>query len=268
MFSFDSVSSADESWSATVTTQTVEYGFDITDNINIEPPTYDINASISNYSLFSPDKEIVWNGDTFSSLSEPDYERHIRAREELLKIFTERSILTLVESSANSNNTDLQQKYDELISGHYREIENCVITSLSIGHPDNATGVFYVSLKLQKIFIALVTTTELSESEMIPSLRPLVVNTNNVSSKASSSDDSGTDDGNNVAEAVTDSGTKSDVFSGGISQSEGQAYRLRELKPIQDKIVAEKKLLEVQKRTGQNWMIVERSGAYYLEPTG
>ena len=44
IISFDSISSFDESWSATVTTQTVEKGFNISDNINIEPPTYDIRA--------------------------------------------------------------------------------------------------------------------------------------------------------------------------------------------------------------------------------
>ena len=51
ILSFDCITSFDESWAATVTTQTVEYGFDVTDNINIEAPTYSIVAIISSYSL-------------------------------------------------------------------------------------------------------------------------------------------------------------------------------------------------------------------------
>lgn len=270
VLSFDAVTAYDESWSSTVTTQTVEYGFDITDNINIEPPTYSIDAIISSYSLFNLDKEIVWDGEGFSNPQSSDEDKiHIKAREELLKIFTDRSILTLVESTVNSSEPDYEQRYEGLKASHFKEIDNCVMTSLSISSPDKGGEAFYVSIKLQKIFVAMVTTTELSESEMNPALTGLLVNNTNVASKTSSSDESGTEDGSNVAQATTDSGVPSEAkTTTGLSQAEGQAYRLRELKPIQSQIEAEKKLLEVQKSTGQNWMIIKRSDGYYLEPTG
>ena len=177
VISFDSVTSSDESWSATVTTQTVEKGFNITDNINIEPPTYSIEAVISSYSLFNLDNEIVWDGETFKNSGNFDANSHIVARDEIIRIFTERSVLSLVESSSNSSDENLKKRYEELQAGHYKETDNCVMTSLSISHPDSGTGAFYVSIKLQKIHIALVTVSELPADEVSPLVIPLLVDT-------------------------------------------------------------------------------------------
>lgn len=188
IISFDSITSFDESWAATVTTQTVEYGFNVTDNINIEAPTYSIDAVISSYSLFDRGNEIVWDGEDFNVSSENDTERHIKARDEIIRIFKERSILTLIESGANSNNENLDSKYSELTSGYFNETPNCVITSLGISHPNKGTGAFYVTMKVQKINVAMVTAVELTKEEMSPTLKGMVVTPTVASSKSKTVD--------------------------------------------------------------------------------
>lgn len=189
VISFDSITSMDEAWSATVTSQTVEYGFNISDNINIEAPTYSISAMISSYSLFDLDKEIVWDGETFKSKGESDFNSHVRAREEIIKVFSDRSLVTLVESSANTSNVlskndiggavvdpeKLKAGYEELKSGYHKEIDNCIMTSLSISHPDSGTGAFYITMNLQKIVMADVAVAELLGDEKRPAVRPLMM---------------------------------------------------------------------------------------------
>ena len=97
IISFDSITSMDESWNATVTSQTVEYGFNISDNTNIEAPTYNISSTISSYSLFRKDREITWNGEEFKTESEPNLNYHIEVREQLIKVFSDRKLVTLIE---------------------------------------------------------------------------------------------------------------------------------------------------------------------------
>lgn len=189
VISFDSVSSVDESWSATVTSQTVEYGFNITDNINIEAPSYSISAVLSSYSLFNKNKEIVWDGESFESLSEDNIKNsHVIARDEIIRVFKERSIVSLIESDSNSDNANLSEKYNEITSGYSREIDTCVITSLSIGHPDSGTGAFLVSLNVQQINLAKVDISELGEGEKRALLKPLMKVYEPVKSKSSKED--------------------------------------------------------------------------------
>lgn len=189
VISFDSVSGVDESWSATVTSQTVEYGFNISDNINIEAPTYSITAILSSYSLFNQDKEIVWDGQDFTTPTETDRDSHIAARDEIIEIFKDRSIVTLIESTANSNNSNLDEKYQEITSSYNREIDTCVIKSLSIGHPDQGTGAFIVSMTIQKVNLARIEISELEEGEKRALLRPLMKTREDV--KTSSSKEEG-----------------------------------------------------------------------------
>lgn len=174
VISFDSISSVDESWSATVTSQTVEYGFNISDNINIEAPTYTIAATLSSYSLFNQDKEIVWDGQDFTSSDVTDRNSHVEARDKIIDLFKDRSIITLIESTANSNNKDVTEKYKEITSAYNREIDTCVMTSLSIGHPDQGTGAFLVAITIQKVNLAKVEISELAEGEKRALVRPLM----------------------------------------------------------------------------------------------
>lgn len=176
IISFDSITSMDESWNATVTSQTVEYGFNISDNTNIESPTYNISATISSYSLFRKDREITWNGEEFKTESEPNLNFHIEVREQLIKVFSDRKLVTLIESSVNSDNTNNRVKVEELKSGYFKEIDDCIITSLSFSHPDTGSGAIKADIKLQKIVMANVAITELAEGEKRALLRELPVN--------------------------------------------------------------------------------------------
>ena len=176
IISFDSVASMDESWSATVTSQTVENGFNITDNINIESPTYNINATLSSYSLFAKSREIVWDGNTFKTEGDANLNYHIEVREQIKKVFSERRVVTLVESSVNSSDTDDTTKVNELKSGYFKEIDTCIITSLNFSHPDSGTGAITVSMTLQKITVAKVAISELMEGEKRALIKPLAVN--------------------------------------------------------------------------------------------
>lgn len=174
--SFDSITSMDESWSATVTSQTVENGFNITDNINIESPTYNINATLSSYSLFAKNREIVWDGSTFKTEGEANLNYHIGVRDQMIRVLSERRVVTLVESSANSYDADVPTRVNELKSGYFKEIDNCIITSLSFSHPDTGTGAILANISLQKITVAKVAVSELLEGEKRALIRPLAVN--------------------------------------------------------------------------------------------
>lgn len=185
IISFDSVSSMDEAWTATVSTQTVEKGFNISDNINIEPEVYSIEAIISSYSLFIKEKEISWDGSSFRSRGQSDKQSHVKARDELIKIFKEGSVLSLLETTANSVSSNLGEKYKELRSGYVKETEDCVITSMSISHPSAGTGAFFVSLKLQKIYTASVRVEELPEGQTVPLLTQMQAKEASVASNSS-----------------------------------------------------------------------------------
>lgn len=176
IISFDSITSMDESWNATVTSQTVEYGFNISDNTNIESPTYNISSTISSYSLFRKDREITWNGEEFKTESEPNLNFHIEVREQLIRVFSDRKLVTLIESSVNSDNTNDKVKVEELKSGYFKEIDDCIITSLSFSHPDTGSGAIKADIKLQKIVMANVAITELTEGEKRALLREMPVN--------------------------------------------------------------------------------------------
>lgn len=267
IFSFDSISSFDESWTATVTTQTVEKGFNISDNINIEPPSFDIQAVISSYSLFKKNKEIVWDGEQFATDSDDDDPySHTKAREELLKIFTDRSIITVVESSINSDRDVLSERLTEITSGYYKEIDNCVITSISISHPDSSSGAFSVSLKLQKIFVAVVETNEVTKESMIPLLRPVLVDTKDSASKTKVKDENG-DLVDVVAVDDTDLNDGSTKYVG-MTDAEGARKTVKVLTPYRNELEAIQAAQRKSASSKQNWEARLESGAWWLYPTG
>ena len=176
IIAFTSISSMDESWNATVTSQPIEFGFNVTDNINIENPTYNIVATISSYSLFRENKEIVWDGESFSTKGNSNLNFHTDVRNQMIRVFSQRKTLTLIESSVMSDNVDDKGYVDELKSGYFKEIEDCVITSLSFSYPENSTGAINVNMKLQKLTIAKTVVSELEEGEKRALLRPLATN--------------------------------------------------------------------------------------------
>ena len=270
IISFDAVTSFDESWSATVTTQTVEKGFNISDNVNVEPPTYSIDAIISSYSLFNLENEIVWDGKGFIGNENSQSNSHVVARDELIKVFKDKAVITVVESSINSNTLNLDAKYEELQGGHFREIGNCVISSLSIGHPDSGTGAFYVSLKIQQVFTATVQIEMLPEGEAIPSVRPLLAEEKSEGSEKSEKDKKdGDDELDNPEEPKDEDIEKSDkVVDVGMTQAQGERVKTENLAVHRYELKAIEEARLRTAATGQSWKPEKRGNGWVLVPTG
>lgn len=188
LISFDAITSVEEKWSAKVTSQTVESGFDISDSITVDPPTFNLSGVVTSYSIYDTSSEISWNGTDFVIKNNPQDERHIRLRNEILEIISKGVVITLVESLETSSNPDKKIAYEETVSGWNREIPYCVITSASFSPPDSGFGAFNVSLELQRVFIASVVTDELHPNDVAPVVVPYY-------SEATSSSGSGNNKG-------------------------------------------------------------------------
>lgn len=266
IISFDSVTSMDETWAATVSTQTVEKGFNISDNVNIEPEVYSIEAIISSYSLFIKDKEISWDGASFKSRGQTDKLSHVKAREELIRIFKEGSILSLLETTANSNSEDLVDQYTELKSGYVKEIEDCVITGMSISHPSSGSGAFFVSLKIQKIYTASVRVDDLPEGQSVPLLTPMQAKEANVSSNSNSGKVAdGTDlDANGMSVLPEDDlGIPTPSGTAGMAWEDGYAILQRDLAKMRQDVVAIDRIEQFAIKNHASCKLVPRSGGGY-----
>lgn len=265
IISFDSVTSMDEAWAATVSTQTVEKGFNISDNINIEPEVYSIEAIISSYSLFIKDKEISWDGARFKSKGQTDNQSHVKAREELIRIFKEGSILNLLETTANSNSEDLVDQYNELKSGYVKEIIDCVITGMSISHPSAGSGAFFVSLKLQKIYTASVEVGDLPEGESVPLLTPMQAKESNVASNSSTSKGGDITDAGGEVSLQPDDGTLAapDSSTAGMAWEDGYAILQRDLAKMRQDVVAIDRIEQFAIKNHASCKLVPRTGGGY-----
>lgn len=194
VISFDCIKSFSESRSATVSTQTVEKGFNISDNINIEPVQFTLDGYISSYYLKDDENEIVWDGSRFkTNNSDSKTYTHARVRDSLIAFFEERNVFTLMESEYGSTNKDITENYNEQKRGYYKEYENCVLTSMDFSVPEASSEVFSISMKIQKITIAVVQERRLEKGEMgvLQKYRP---NTD-VSSTTSTTTDTNADGG-------------------------------------------------------------------------
>ena len=194
VISFDCIKSFSESRSATVSTQTVEKGFNISDNINIEPVQFTLDGYISSYYLKDDENEIVWDGSRFkTNNSDSKTYTHARVRDSLINFFEERNVFTLMESEYGSTNKDITENYNEQKRGYYKEYENCVLTSMDFSVPEASSEVFSISMKIQKITIAVVQERRLEKGEMgvLQKYRP---NTDVSSVTSTTTDSSGTKD--------------------------------------------------------------------------
>lgn len=194
VISFDCIKSFSESRSATVSTQTVEKGFNISDNINIEPVQFTLDGYISSYYLKDDENEIVWDGSRFkTNNSDSKTYTHARVRDSLINFFEERNVFTLMESEYGSTNKDITENYNEQKRGYYKEYENCVLTSMDFSVPEASSEVFSIGMKIQKITIAVVQERRLEKGEMgvLQKYRP---NTDVSSVASTTTDSSGTKD--------------------------------------------------------------------------
>ena len=194
VISFDCIKSFSESRSATVSTQTVEKGFNISDNINIEPVQFTLDGYISSYYLKDDENEIVWDGSRFkTNNSDSKTYTHAGVRDSLIAFFEERNVFTLMESEHGSTNKDITENYNEQKRGYYKEYENCVLTSMDFSVPEASSEVFSISMKIQKITIAVVQERRLEKGEMgvLQKYRP---NTDVSSVSSTTTDSLGTKD--------------------------------------------------------------------------
>ena len=193
VISFDCIKSFSESRSATVSTQTVEKGFNISDNINIEPVQFALDGYISSYHLLGDKYEITWDGRQFKSSNNQATYSHARVRDFLIDFFEQRNVFTLMESEYSSSQDDDKEAYSEQKSGYYKEHENCVLTSMDFSVPEASSEVFSISMKIQKITIAVVQERRLEKGEIgvLQKYRP---NTDVSSVASTTTDTSGTKD--------------------------------------------------------------------------
>lgn len=163
---FDAVLSASESWSGSVSKHTVEAGFPISSHINVENPVFDLSLRLSAYSVFQDGAELVWKDNDFTQSAEVDAYRHINAKDDLTKYFESRYIFTLLISENNTyESEDVQVIEQDLKSGYFKEHENCVITSLGFDQSNGTSTSFNVTMKLEKLNVAKVVFTQLTEDE-------------------------------------------------------------------------------------------------------
>ena len=253
VISFDCIKSFSESRSATVSTQTVEKGFNISDNINIEPVQFTLDGYISSYYLKDDENEIVWDGSRFkTNNSDSKTYTHARVRDSLIAFFEERNVFTLMESEYGSTNKDITENYNEQKRGYYKEYENCVLTSMDFSVPEASSEVFSISMKIQKITIAVVQERRLEKGEMgvLQKYRP---NTDVSSVASTTTDSSGTKDGADAKVAdptkVLDEKQKDALkqptltdISGGQSWESGYAVH----KPVIEQLEKEVRELEMK----------------------
>ena len=172
LITFDAITSLEEKWSANVTTQVVEKGFNISDSVTVEPPTYSIKGIVTSYSIFDMRGEITWVNGAFVPRDYKSEERHITSRDQLISLISTGKVVTILESSSVFIDSDNDVAYQQTAVSKIREIDDCVITSLTLSQPDSASGAIDISLELQKVILANVEVKELTPDEVQPTLVP------------------------------------------------------------------------------------------------
>lgn len=172
LITFDAITSLEEKWSANVTTQVVEKGFNISDSVTVEPPTFSIKGIVTSYSIFDMRGEITWVNGSFVPRDYKTEERHITSRDKLIDLISSGGVVTILESKEVYIDDDINTAYTQTAVSKVREIEDCVITSLTLNQPDSASGAIDISLELQRVMLATVDSKALEPNEVQPTLIP------------------------------------------------------------------------------------------------
>lgn len=172
LITFDAITSLEEKWSANVTTQVVEKGFNISDSVTVEPPTFSIKGIVTSYSIFDMRGEITWVNGAFVPRDYKTEERHITSRDKLIDLISSGGVVTILESKEVYIDDNIDIAYTQTAVSKVREIEDCVITSLILSQPDSASGAIDISLELQRVMLATVDSKALEPDEVQPSLIP------------------------------------------------------------------------------------------------
>ena len=266
IISFDCVKSFSESRSATVTNLTVEKGFNISDNMNIEPTQFTLDGVISSYSIIDDTNEIIWDGRKFSTkngTSAKTY-NHARIKQKLIDFFNNRPVFSLLESEYDSNVVnDLNDKYNSLKSGYYKEYENCVITGMDFSVPDSSSEAFYISLKIQEITMAYVESRQMTQEEQSRALTRYtpepVDKASSVSGTDSDKEDKSEDEvaskNSDVSQAKKQAQANDKASVGGKDWSVGYAPYNQQMIAERSKSGAYENAIHKTQLTKQNWTI-------------
>ena len=266
-YDFDCVRSFDMNLTANVSSIPVESSVTITDNISYEPTTYNIEAIVSSYGIFDSKNEIIYDGKGLRKVSngnqeQGDVKTHLEARNNLLKLFFGRQIVTLVESDRKPFVYDSPtEAYKLQKMGNSLEAESCVITSMKVSYPDSADDALYISLTLQKVLLAKAQLLTLTADEMIPQLVPLIQTPTEVGSTTTEDKTDGTDSANtpNIPKAVQEGSNVEKQVAKYVDPKSQQA-----IKSLQNELAAAETAFIVQSRgDGYYWPDFTAPGGYY-----
>ena len=230
LITFDAITSLEEKWSANVTTQVVEKGFNISDSVTVEPPTFSIKGIVTSYSIFDMRGEITWVNGAFVPRDYKTEERHITSRNKLIDLISSGGVVTILESKEVYIDSDDTVAYTQTAVSKVREIEDCVITSLILSQPDSASGAIDISLELQRVMLATVDSKALEPNEVQPTLipyySPATQSGSGGSGKTSKAEDGGEGGFNNTD--IEDAVSVSDAAEGPKGDSAEKAKYIRE----------------------------------------
>ena len=281
---FECIKSFSESRSATVTTHTVEQGFNISDNMNLEPVQFNLDGYVTSYSLlndreitwdgekFKTDsvgnknskrspREITWGGDTFKTDIGANNYHHAEFRDYFIMSFKQRSVVSLMESQycGLDDTEDIGEFYSSTKRGYYKEHENCVITGVEFSIPESSGQVFAMSLKIQQITMAVVQDRAIGMNEA-PILQRYKPNTE-VSSTTSTSSDSGSSGSSSGSSGSDSSGSDSSGSSDVAGKDSDLSKTLKDIEDAKNK--PDKSPDESPDDGGMSW----HDGYRYYEPT-
>ena len=262
-YDFDCVRSFDMNLTANVSSIPVESSVTITDNISYEPTTYNIEAIVSSYGIFDSKNEIIYDGKGLRKVSngnqeQGDVKTHLEARNNLLKLFFGRQIVTLVESDRKPFAYDSPtEAYKLQKMGNSLEAESCVITSMKVSYPDSADDALYISLTLQKVLLAKAQLLTLTADEMIPQLVPLIQTPTEVGSTATEDNKDGTDGAKTPTTKTGDAQTGGTKTDGAIKRIQDPEYQ-RAIANTNSQAAARNRAASLMALENREYTIVQR----------
>lgn len=158
VISFSSVTNFNESYSSEVTENTVEFGFKISDHIVTKSPEITVEAMVSDYSIYTDELELYWDGDAFVNTAgimgvTPNGE-YLNAKQALKDIVQKRKLFTIIVSEEYvklGDNNDIATNLEAIRLDKYT---NCVMPSLSFPTRVGVKGVLFVNFTARQIRVA------------------------------------------------------------------------------------------------------------------
>ena len=195
VISFSCVTDYSKSLSASVTSNPVENGRQISDGVVVDLPTFDISATISSYDIFDDNRELIWNGEVFAP-RQPIVQPDIRIEQVIEKLLIDGEVFTLLVSEDNDRSSEASLKYENLSKSKYEEYNNCVLVNYSLNDVSGTKDVSFIKLSIKQLNIAFVRKDQLTTDEQQPSLQKVPRKQSTSGSVSSTTDTANTDTSN------------------------------------------------------------------------